>query len=112
MNSIYDSQTRKTFNHWDLYRLEINDQVLQNLDFWNILNQEKTINFIEWANKVKLEYYVNNTSLDSLINVNLSISNGDIEEQRICTISFFDTKFKIIFDLLLINNITKTKKAY
>jgi len=100
MNSLYNLQTKKTFNHWDLYRLEISEEVLQNLDFWNILNEENTINFIEWANKVKLEYYINNTDLNSLIIVNLSTSQN-IENQRRSTISFSNSKYKILFDYLL-----------
>ncbi|MFN3478513.1 MAG: tRNA (adenosine(37)-N6)-threonylcarbamoyltransferase complex ATPase subunit type 1 TsaE [bacterium] len=89
-----------TVNHWDLYRIETTSENLKNIDFWYHLNEEKTINLIEWANKIKLEYYISQIGKENLICLNLSFSGNnkeeenEKEEQRYLVISFFDEFLK------------------
>ncbi len=75
----------KIINHWDLYRIETDEENLKILDFWNILNESDTINLIEWANKIKLEFYINNCT--NLIIINFSIID---DNKRIVTISLME----------------------
>lgn len=108
--NILNSYKMKNFiiNHWDLYRIETSPENLRNIDFWYLLNQEKTINLIEWANKIKLEYYLSQIGKENLICVNFSfvnnhnnqeIKNNNEKELRYIVISFFD-EFKKTKDFL------------
>lgn len=87
-----------TVNHWDLYRIETTSENLKNIDFWYHLNEEKTINLIEWANKIKLEYYISQIGKENLICLNFSFfdnnKENEKEEQRYLVISFFDEFLK------------------
>lgn len=82
-----------TINHWDLYRIETSPENLRDIDFWYHLNQEKTINLIEWANKIKLEYYISQIGKENIICVNFSSPDSN-EESRYIVISFFDQFMK------------------
>ncbi|MEN3015626.1 MAG: tRNA (adenosine(37)-N6)-threonylcarbamoyltransferase complex ATPase subunit type 1 TsaE [bacterium] len=72
-----------TFNHWDLYRIEPTQENLKTIDFWEYLSSDKTINLIEWANKVKLENFINNA--ENIICINLIPYNH--ENSRIAVVS-------------------------
>ncbi|MCS7244279.1 MAG: tRNA (adenosine(37)-N6)-threonylcarbamoyltransferase complex ATPase subunit type 1 TsaE [Candidatus Calescibacterium sp.] len=99
--SNYNNCNQKIINHWDLYRIETNQDNLNDIDFWFHLNQENTINFIEWANKIKLEYYLSNSPKENLLCFNFSFIENE-DKYRILTISSF---FKILmkdFQTLLV----------
>ncbi len=81
-------KNHKIINHWDLYRIEPTTENLQDLDFWFYLNQDNTLNLIEWANKIKLEYYISNTDKKKLLCINLSFH--EVDYLRYMVISFFE----------------------
>ncbi|MGB9638004.1 MAG: tRNA (adenosine(37)-N6)-threonylcarbamoyltransferase complex ATPase subunit type 1 TsaE [bacterium] len=100
IKSITPSTNSPTFNimnkfkpenlniiHWDLYRLENYDSINleKELDFIQYLQSKNTINLIEWANRLPLEFYLRNISKNNFIVVNLEYVDKNI---RILTLHF------------------------
>lgn len=63
--------------HWDLYRLENYNSINleKELDFVQYLQAKNTINLIEWANRLPLEFYFKNITKNNFIVINLEYLN-------------------------------------
>lgn len=85
------------FNHWDLYRLDVSEDILNSIDFWLYLNNSGVVNLIEWANKIKLEFYLKN--VENMICINFAF--GSSFDSRVVTISGNDNIMDLFFKFFL-----------
>ncbi|MCX7870888.1 MAG: tRNA (adenosine(37)-N6)-threonylcarbamoyltransferase complex ATPase subunit type 1 TsaE [bacterium] len=78
--------------HWDLYRLENYDynNLEKELDFNYYLQNKNTINLIEWANRIPLEFYIKNINKNNFIIINLEYIS---QNERILTLHFSNPIF-------------------
>ncbi len=78
--------------HWDLYRLENYNynNLERELDFNYYLQNKNTINIIEWANRIPLEFYVKNINKNNFIIINLEYIS---KNERILILHFNNSIF-------------------
>jgi len=78
--------------HWDLYRLENYETINleKELDFIQYLQNIDTINLVEWANKLTLEFYLKNINKNNFVIINLEYIN---QNSRVLTLHFNNSIF-------------------
>ena len=78
--------------HWDLYRLENYETINleKELDFIQYLQNNDTINLVEWANKLTLEFYLKNINKNNFVIINLEYIN---QNSRVLTLHFNNSIF-------------------
>jgi len=78
--------------HWDLYRLENYETINleKELDFIQYLQNNDTINLVEWANKLTLEFYLKNINKNNFVIINIEYIN---QNSRVLTLHFNNSIF-------------------